>query len=79
MQGDQTVIQMLNQALAVELTAINQYFLHARIYDNCKRLAKYLYPGHTRVIMMDPLFNNTQRDHHEYEPIEKREQPPALV
>jgi bacterioferritin len=34
MQGDPQVIQMLNQALAIELTAINQYFLHARIYDN---------------------------------------------
>ena len=34
MQGEQKVIQMLNQALAIELTAINQYFLHARMYRN---------------------------------------------
>jgi len=34
MKGNTKIIALLNKALAVELVAINQYFLHARMYKN---------------------------------------------
>ncbi|WP_376690695.1 bacterioferritin [Wenzhouxiangella sp. EGI_FJ10409] len=34
MKGDPRIIEILNQALKAELTAINQYFLHSRMYED---------------------------------------------
>ena len=52
MQGDTKVIELLNQQLTGELTAINQYFLHAKMQDNLgwSKLA-----AHTRAESIDEM------------------------
>jgi bacterioferritin len=43
MKGDKRVLELLNEALKNELTAVNQYWLHYRLLDNLgvKKLAEF--------------------------------------
>jgi bacterioferritin len=52
MRGDERSIEFLNEQLTAELTAINQYFLHAKMQENFGwvKLAK-----HTRAESLDEM------------------------
>ena len=52
MQGRPDIIELLNEVLTAELTAINQYFAHAKMQENWgyRRLAE-----HTRAESMDEM------------------------
>src|SRR3954469_6634699 len=52
MRGDDRVIEFLNEQLTAELTAINQYFLHAKMQENWgyTKLA-----AHTRAESIDEM------------------------
>ena len=52
MKGDKKVIEALNKLLRNELTSINQYFLHARMFRNwgLEKLNDYQYKQSIRVM-----------------------------
>jgi len=52
MRGDEQVLEFLNEQLTAELTAINQYFLHAKMQENFGwlKLAR-----HTRAESIDEM------------------------
>jgi bacterioferritin len=52
MRGDERVLEFLNEQLTAELTAINQYFLHAKMQENLGwvKLAR-----HTRAESIDEM------------------------
>jgi bacterioferritin len=51
-QGDAEIIELLNEQLTSELTAINQYFLHAKIQENW---GYTLLAAHTRAESIDEM------------------------
>lgn len=52
MRGDERVLDLLNEQLSGELTAINQYFLHAKMQEN---LGWTALAAHTRAESIDEM------------------------
>ncbi|HWB37541.1 MAG TPA: bacterioferritin [Rugosimonospora sp.] len=52
MQGDARVLEFLNEQLTAELTAINQYFLHAKTQEH---LGYSVLAAHTRAESLDEM------------------------
>src|SRR4029453_537952 len=52
MLGDARVIEFLNEQLTAELTAINQYFLHAKMQENW---GYTILAGHTKAESIDEM------------------------
>jgi bacterioferritin len=52
MQGDRRVVELLNEQLTAELTAINQYFVHANLQEN---LGHAELAAHTRAVSIDGM------------------------
>lgn len=52
MKGDEKVIEFLNQQLTGELTAISQYFLHAKMQEN---FGWYRLAAHTRAESIEEM------------------------
>ncbi len=52
MKGDKRILEALNKVLKNELTAINQYFLHARLFGHwgLENLNEYRYRQSIRVM-----------------------------
>ncbi|MGH8870054.1 MAG: bacterioferritin [Actinomycetes bacterium] len=61
MQGDRKVLEFLNEQLTAELTAINQYFLHAKMQENWGYTTLAAYTRHESLDEMKHAEKLTER------------------